>query len=246
MQFYSALAEYYDRVYNFVDYEEQAGFFERVWSQYGKTKDRSVVDFACGTGTHLSLLAQKGFSTYGVDASEDMLRLARLKCPQGRFVLADMVTVQLGTQCGLALCFFNSVLYAHPISSLRTMLENIRSHLQTGAVAVFDVVDKTAGLRDPGHEFTFNQDGVFISFKPRWEYRGTGEILDLHVDFQIRDHGREFHLHDHHEMCAIGIREVCALVTSVGMEAFCLERVFDQMREWEGSSKAAIIVARAL
>lgn len=48
------------------------------------------LDFACGTGRITSLIERLAAHSVGVDISESMLRQARRKCPQTRFIRRDM------------------------------------------------------------------------------------------------------------------------------------------------------------
>jgi len=48
------------------------------------------LDFACGTGRITSLVSPLAGESIGVDVSESMLQAARLKCPEVRFIKADL------------------------------------------------------------------------------------------------------------------------------------------------------------
>ena len=50
---------------------------------------RSVLDLGCGNGALSKVLAEKGLIVTGMDASEDMLAVARKNCPGIRFHRAD-------------------------------------------------------------------------------------------------------------------------------------------------------------
>src|SRR3989344_6804973 len=56
-------------------------------------KSDSVLDMACGTGLNIKLLLEKGIDVkkiVGVDYSESMLKIARNKYPNVKFVKADV------------------------------------------------------------------------------------------------------------------------------------------------------------
>ena len=53
-------------------------------------KSKKVLDVGCATGTHSKILAEKGAAVYGLDISEEMIRLAKTKVPKGKFIVADM------------------------------------------------------------------------------------------------------------------------------------------------------------
>lgn len=68
-----------------------------------------ALDAACGTGRHTLHLAQRHAVT-GVDASPDMLALARAKVPEARFLVGDLRALPFCDAsynlvvCGLSLC----------------------------------------------------------------------------------------------------------------------------------------------
>jgi ubiquinone/menaquinone biosynthesis C-methylase UbiE len=69
----------------------------------------TALDVACGTGRHTSYLAALGHTVIGVDASEQMLAIARVKVPDGEFYVGDLHELPLPDQsvgvlvCSLAL-----------------------------------------------------------------------------------------------------------------------------------------------
>ena len=81
MNSYEVLADRYDRLTTDVDYDRWADYLEWQFQRSGGSV-RSVVDLACGTGSLLFRLAQRGYAMTGVDLSEDMLAVAADKCAQ--------------------------------------------------------------------------------------------------------------------------------------------------------------------
>ena len=50
---------------------------EYAYHELGDVAGRRVVDFGCGSGANTVLLANRGAHVWGIDISEDLLRLAR-------------------------------------------------------------------------------------------------------------------------------------------------------------------------
>ena len=48
--FYTELAKYYDKVYHYVDYQKQSIFSMKLIDEFNKSKNRKLLDVACGTG----------------------------------------------------------------------------------------------------------------------------------------------------------------------------------------------------
>lgn len=53
------------------------------------TAPARVADLGCGTGTLTRVLTDEGYSVEGVDISPEMIKRARVKVPESRFVIAD-------------------------------------------------------------------------------------------------------------------------------------------------------------
>ncbi|HUI38753.1 MAG TPA: methyltransferase domain-containing protein, partial [Thermoplasmata archaeon] len=78
-QFYQ-LAKYYDPLNDWKDYRAESRRLIALARRWGRPQSTSWLDVACGTGRHLEFLRQR-YATVGVDASPDMLRIARRRLP---------------------------------------------------------------------------------------------------------------------------------------------------------------------
>ena len=72
-----------------------------------------VADLGCGTGTLTGLLVDEGYSVVGLDLAPEMLRRARSKVPQAKFVLGDAASPAL-EQHGYDVVLSRHVLWAMP------------------------------------------------------------------------------------------------------------------------------------
>ncbi|MDE6839044.1 MAG: class I SAM-dependent methyltransferase, partial [Acutalibacter sp.] len=76
---YSIFAQFYDRLTANVNYSRQADYLMELMGRLGHTPGLTL-DLACGTGSLTLELFRRGLDVYGVDASVEMLSLAREKC----------------------------------------------------------------------------------------------------------------------------------------------------------------------
>lgn len=53
-------------------------------------KKAKVLDIGCGPGTFINYTRKKGFDVEGVDLSEEMIKIAKQKNPEGNFKVMDM------------------------------------------------------------------------------------------------------------------------------------------------------------
>ena len=92
---YNRFARYYDFIYEgLLDYDADIRYLEAVFRRFLPRRPRTILDLACGTGTHAIRLARRGHEVVGVDLSRDQLAIARRKARRARspvlFVRADM------------------------------------------------------------------------------------------------------------------------------------------------------------
>ena len=73
---YGALAPYYNKLQQHLDYGSWADFFERAFSLYFDGKVKDVLDLGCGTGSMTLELCRRGYDMIGIDISPEMLALA--------------------------------------------------------------------------------------------------------------------------------------------------------------------------
>jgi SAM-dependent methyltransferase len=105
-----------------------------------KFKPESVLDFACGTGELEKSLNKSGIKFVGVDASRGMLKVARAKCENCRFVPGDAATVRLNRKFDMVLFLFDSANHMNSGAHLRRVFDNARRHLRGGGFFIFDIL----------------------------------------------------------------------------------------------------------
>jgi SAM-dependent methyltransferase len=110
----------------------------------------SVADVACGTGTLVRWLCDRGARVaYGVDASPQMLEVALTKNRgrPARFLLQSFATLELPRPVGLVTCTFDGLNYLRTPERLLAALRRFRTNLVPGGHVVFDMVTD----RPPDH-----------------------------------------------------------------------------------------------
>lgn len=173
-------------------YKENFGFV----NQYGKdvlnlitAKENALaVDLGCGNGALSIKLADKGYRVLGVDASEDMLKIAREQHPELNFQAGDAVTFKLKEKADVI--FSNAVLHWIDAGKQQEMLENIAGQLKTGGELVCEFGGK--GCAETVHaklEELFEQRGLkyrrTFYFPTIGEYAPMMEKAGLQVEFAV-------------------------------------------------------------
>lgn len=100
-----------------------------------------VLDLGCGTGVPTAgMLAETGLEVVGVDASTEMLTLARRNVPTGRFVAMDLMELDESLGHFDAVCAFFSLLMIRR-SDIPRVLRRVRAVLNPGGVVAIGMVE---------------------------------------------------------------------------------------------------------
>jgi len=195
MKLYENLAEFYDLLYDYRDYDSESGF---LVESFGGLEIPRLLDIGCGTGSHLAALRRilSSARLVGIDLSEDMLNVARRKNLRARLERADMRDFNLGEEFDLAYCFSSSLQYNLFSDDLERTFDAIRKHIPSG-LFVFDLAycqerwmegytNITTGSNEDvqvAELFTSHSKGGFASLNSLYLVKNnkTGK-LDMQVD----------------------------------------------------------------
>jgi ubiquinone/menaquinone biosynthesis C-methylase UbiE len=136
---FSKSAQYYDEIYASVDkdYAAEADKTHKIIQEHKQSKGNSLLDVACGTGFHASLL-NKYYQMEGLDLDPQMLKVAKKKHPTLRFHQGDMIAFDLKRQFDVIVCLFSSIGYVRTKSRLQKAIRNMGNHLLPGGVLLIE------------------------------------------------------------------------------------------------------------
>lgn len=98
----------------------------------------SILDMACGTAELEKIMSRSSIRFVGVDASEGMLREARMKCPGLKLVHGDAASVRVPGKFDMVLLLFDSANHMNSLAHLKRLFRNARRHLVDGGFFIFD------------------------------------------------------------------------------------------------------------
>ena len=135
---YSRLAGVYDEIVVDPCYGQWASFLDALWSA-DAAPVRNVLDVCCGTGLLAQELIARGYRVVGVDASEEMLDVARERLG-GDVMMRRMTLPELAVDgvFDAAVCTFDGLNYLTP-EELRLTMGEVARHLRPGGWFVFDL-----------------------------------------------------------------------------------------------------------
>ena len=152
----------YDRIAQFYEWEHQSFRDDLpLYLGFARTSAGPILDAACGTGRVSLPLAEQGYAVTGVDASAEMLAIARSKIDRlkltgkVRLVQADLRTMKLAAHHGMALVALGSFHHLETIDDQRRALHQLASHLLPSGLLLIDLVN-------PSPEWLAAGDGALV------------------------------------------------------------------------------------
>jgi aminoglycoside 6'-N-acetyltransferase I len=141
----------------------------------------TVVDLAAGSGILARRVTEAGFSAWGVDLSEEMLRIARAEAPAATFVRGSLWSAELPPCVAVAAVgevFCYAADPAASLAALETRLRAVHGALAPGGLLLFDIAGP--GRSGPGGvRRTFRAlDGAYLGLEER-EVEGREATRDI-------------------------------------------------------------------
>ena len=182
------------------------------WLRENGISVKTSLDLACGTGVLCEVLHAHGIAASGMDFSEGMIAIARQRCPEIRYEVADMTTYRPDRQFDLVTCTGDSLNHIMRPADLEAVFSNVYGYLAEGGWFLFDLLNENEVSTDEPFDLPFS-DTVLA----RFQMIKTEGIVNLKTrvyengEFQFEENIYET-LHDPDWVCArlrqIGFRQV--------------------------------------
>jgi predicted TPR repeat methyltransferase len=142
---YGRLAGLYDEIVVEPCHGLWASFLDELWSS-DPDGVRVVLDLCCGTGLLAGELIVRGYRIVGVDASDEMLAVARARLGEhGALIRETLPSLTVGGVFDAAVCTFDGLNYLTP-DELRLTAAAVARSLRPAGWFVFDL--HTDGMMD--------------------------------------------------------------------------------------------------
>jgi SAM-dependent methyltransferase len=225
---FSSLARVYDAIFSDIEYDDWCAFtLEQLNADWaGETLEPSqvrVLDLACGTGASTVPYVGCGYQVVGVDASSEMLEVARAKLPEVRFVQQNFLELDLPQRFHLVTCVFDSLNNLTDPLDLERTFRRVLEHLEPGGWFVFDC-NTRLGVRDLWDDGRF--EGEVITDESSLRFLWEHEFLEDRQLGQVtaRCWGEGFSFSEVHLERGYDPTELNAMLERVGfVDVRCLE-----------------------
>lgn len=141
---------------------------------------RSVLETACGTGSILLGLKNKGFDVWGIDSSEMMISVAKEKVPSAKLFVQDMRNISLDITFDVIICVFDSINHLLKFKDWEKAFVSWKKHLNPGGIIIFDMntIKKLDKLCGPNNKIT-KKKGDFVA--TLFVSKELGDIYVWHI-----------------------------------------------------------------
>ncbi len=228
MREFDRYARYYDLLYRDKDYAGETNYTDRLIQRFAPGA-RRLFELGCGSGGHALFLAQKGYSVFGIDRAENMLKQAE----SARAAAPVQVAQRLSFSHGDILTFraeecFDTVISLFHVMSYQTADEDLArafatasSHLESGGIFLFDCWYGPAVLAEPPVLRVKRMEDDLIEVTRIAEPVGIPDqnSVAVHYDLFIRDKaaGDIHEVRETHTMRYLFPEEVKLLLKQAGM-----------------------------
>lgn len=181
-----------------IDYGAMADFIESCWARMGD-KPSLVLDLACGTGSLCSVLAQRGYDMIGVDASCEMLNVARTKDDSILYLCQDMREFELYGTVDAIVCMTDSLNYITDTDDLTRVFALANNYLNPGAPFIFDM-NSAYKLEHVLGNNTYTYDSEHVYYVWENEYDADARLCDFYLTFFVTEDGEAYRRFDEHHV----------------------------------------------
>ncbi|MBC8368232.1 class I SAM-dependent methyltransferase [bacterium] len=134
---YGQLAQYYDKIYSFKSYGDEAARLKETLDAEGVVEGSRILEAACGTGAFLKPLS-RWYQCEGFDLAEPMLEVAREKLPDLHLFQADMRDFRVDEPFDALLCLFSSIGYMQNDDDLLGVYASFAAALKPGGLLLME------------------------------------------------------------------------------------------------------------
>lgn len=220
---YSELAKYYDLIYSLKDYKKEASAIKKLINKYKKSNGKDLLDIACGTGNHLKYL-NKNFKCTGIDTSHYMLKIAKRKVRNARFINGDMKTMNLKKKFDAIICLFSSIAYVKSYPNLKKAIANFSRHLKKGGILIIEYwFEKKAFFPYLPFMTTYNSKNLKIARLNNSKITKNVSVLDMHYLIAEKNKKTKYY-HEIHELGLFSIKRTLEIMRKAGLSSVYLKK----------------------
>lgn len=243
MSSYAAFAQYYDELTGNVEYGRRAEYLLHLCKHLHHDMGLTL-DLACGTGSLTLELFRRGVDIYGIDASVDMLSVAREKCMDAGadilFLCQKMQELDLYGTVDTVICSLDSINHLENETEVEKAFKKVSFFMNPGGLFLFDINTPYKHEHILGNNtFVYDMKNVYCVWQNR--YHSATKAVDIRLDFFERDGDVYYRSSEHFRERAYEIEHILSMLHQAG---FGTVDMFEEMTlEAPGDTCQRIVVA---
>ena len=214
-------------------YPEAFGEQLLQWLKENGVTPKTAMDLACGTGVLCELLRDKGIEASGMDFSSGMIDIARSRCPEIHYDVADMITYRPEKQFDLVTCTGDAINHIPDLSDVKRIFQNVYGYLAPGGYFIFDLLNE----KEVSDSEPFDMD--FSDTLRVWFQMTRPEEKKVNLKIRVFEEGREAFEENIRETIH-DPAEICQLLGSCG---FAVRKCADRMLDDGGHGTTWFVIA---
>jgi SAM-dependent methyltransferase len=225
--------ELYDIFSSQQNFKRESDFILKVVRKFKKSKENSLLNVGCGTGSHDKFL-KKYFDVVGIDLNKKMLKLAKEKNPELSYKIGNMKSFKLKKKFDAITTLTGVMHYNYSYEELKKTLKNLYNHLEKGGILLFNwgVVKETAFQKGKIINFvkvsTFSlEDLDCVLINNAYDPNRKDTTMESHLIFLIRKNGGPMRvIVDKHLQGLFELKKVCRILKEIGFRYYLYENDF--------------------
>jgi SAM-dependent methyltransferase len=224
-EFYGKLAWCYEFMTTGKGHKIEADFVRKTVKKYKKSKGNELLDVGCGHGWHDKFL-KRHFKVTGVDLNKGILRYAKKRNPEIRYVQGDMRKFDLKTKFDVVLSL-DAMMHNLNYDDLERTIKNLAKHLVKGGVLIFHLDRLKENFRpyrvvsDPeGHQF-LRGDTHLTYFQIDYDKNPKDTVFETVMVFLIEKRGKDpYVLLDRESMGLFELAKIRKILSKLGFRTY--------------------------
>jgi len=237
---YTTLARCYDGFTKNMDYERRTEYLCALLCRAGVKRGDTILDLACGTGTYACALLRRGYDVIGVDASPDMLHIAREKAQtldlaSPLLLCQRLESLDLYGTAKAAICLTDSLNHLTQPTQVRKFFRRLALFLEPGAPFVFDantLYKHEHVLAD--NTFVYEDGSTFCAWQNHWDAQTRTTQINLDI-FMEEGNGLYARAQERFAERAYTPEELTRWLDKAG---FAVEHIYEELTEQPPSHTA--------
>lgn len=215
---YKEIAQYYDKIYSWIDYKSECKNVHSIIRKYKKSKGKEMLDVACGTGNHIRYL-KKYYTITGIDLDKEMLKVAKEKIPDVKFYQGDMRTFDLKKHFDVIVCLGAAISKMTSRVRLKQTIKNFSMHLKPGGIMILESFITPESFKPNLVNPVFiNEPDLKIYRVNNTKRKGNIVHTDFHI--LVADKKGVKYITENHKLAMYEHKEFLDVMNSEGLKSF--------------------------